>query len=169
LKFSGESNRRPASRGFTLVELLLVLTVLAVMAGATIVSLRGRTPQAELRLAAGDLQASIRYAATEANSQGVPHRVRLDPRQGVFVVEVVDDLAESGFSPARGRPGRARTLARGVRVSLDPPPAAAEDGSYLLEVDGREGGFAGTVIVANDAGVVRIETTPRIGQVRALK
>jgi prepilin-type N-terminal cleavage/methylation domain-containing protein len=93
------------SRGFTLIELILVMTVLTIAVSVTAPALanffRGRTLDSEARR----LLALIRHGQSRAVSEGIPVELWFDEQQGVFGLE-----AEPSYEPAD---------TRAVRFTLD--------------------------------------------------
>ena len=73
--------------GFTLVEMLLVLTMVGVMAGSVVVSFEGRTQGRALAAAAEDLAATARFATAEARLTQRPHRLAFDGNMRRYWVE----------------------------------------------------------------------------------
>jgi len=73
--------------GFTLVELLLVMLLLAVVLAYAAPSLSRFTNRRTLEDEAARLLALIRYAQTEAVTSGWPETVWLDPQEGCYGLE----------------------------------------------------------------------------------
>lgn len=97
------SRTRPSrNRGFTLLEVLLVLFLLALVMGLVGVSLSGRVSAAEARESARQVMAGLRWTRT---------RAILDKQEHVFVVD-----AENRTWQAPER--EAVTLPEGVEVVL---------------------------------------------------
>ncbi len=69
--------QRTASRGFTLVELLLTLTLILLLAGAVIFNFGSLQRGSQLDEGATQLEALFRFARAEASSTGRPVRVIL--------------------------------------------------------------------------------------------
>jgi general secretion pathway protein H len=78
--------RGDAARGFTLVELLLVVALMAIMS-AMVVSGSGMLSGTRLRSAAALIMSSIRLAITRANSIGRPVRIVFDLESGRLMLE----------------------------------------------------------------------------------
>lgn len=55
-------HRRRTSKGFTLIEMLLVIIIIGVLAGAVVVSLSGRAHEARVTRAKADLTGSLALA-----------------------------------------------------------------------------------------------------------
>ena len=133
-----------AAPAFTLVELLLVLTILAVFSGSVVVSLSGRGDAVALRTAANDLAAAIRLAASRARLTGQAHRVVMAAENGPFHIEALPD-GEDGFVAAPGMAGRERNLPKGVRVVELRDRDVRVDSPWSLEFFPDGSGFAGRV------------------------
>jgi type II secretion system protein H len=83
-----------AKAGFTLVELVLVMALLAVITAIAAPSLSGTLRQRQLADEARRILACTEYARDEALSQGVPIVLWMDPATGRF-----------GVQPKQGYPG----------------------------------------------------------------
>lgn len=87
--------RRDSRRGgFSLIELLMTLSIVGILAGLAIPNLRGMTYRARATEVAGDLEV-VRVATLNYN--GSAHRWPADAAQGVVPPELTDFLPE-GFS-----------------------------------------------------------------------
>ncbi len=101
-------------RGFTLVELVLVLVVMGIFASSVVVSLRGRLDDRALELATKDLTSALRAAQRGAKHTGVPHRLAFDSNHSGFRVEKL--TSPNQFSAIRGNAGRWRSFSERVQI-----------------------------------------------------
>jgi prepilin-type N-terminal cleavage/methylation domain-containing protein len=83
-------SRGAGQRGFTLVELLVVVIVLAILAGVAAIPATADGGAAALDLAQIQLQDAFVTAQTLAYSLGVPHGVVFDPATERFAVVAQD-------------------------------------------------------------------------------
>ncbi len=81
--------RGVAARGFTLVELLVVLAIIGLVLGLALPQLR-ELSGVELRSAARRLAGAARYASEQAAVRKSPHRIRFDFEQRAYRVEVAE-------------------------------------------------------------------------------
>lgn len=109
---------RDAARhlGFTLVETLVVVVVVAVLAGMTMLSLSGATGSAALRESAARLSRTAQYGQAYAVTRAAPCRLVIDRENRRFLLEREKDPAsEPGVYAAITEDGvRPFTLPRGV-------------------------------------------------------
>ncbi len=80
-----QQTRRQA---FSLVELMVVVILIGILAAMIIPEMKGTYEDALLRSASRDLVNAFSVAYSRAVSVNTPHRVRLDPRTGRYVVEM---------------------------------------------------------------------------------
>jgi prepilin-type N-terminal cleavage/methylation domain-containing protein len=71
--------------GFTLVELLVVLAILALMVGMTMPLLGNSVPRAAVGAAAAEIRAALRGAGSQAIAEGRTVVFRGDPGAGYWV------------------------------------------------------------------------------------
>ncbi len=95
---NGELTRTAGTRGFTLVELIIVMALLAVVAAISMPSLGRSMRERNLKDEAARFLAVTEYARNEAASQGVPMTVWIDPATQRFGVE-----AKTGFEGDESR------------------------------------------------------------------
>ena len=84
------STVRASDRGFTLVEVLIVVTIGAILAGLAIRGLRSLR-KADLREASAQLSGAMRYLFDRASTTGKIHRIVIDMETGTYWAEVSDD------------------------------------------------------------------------------
>lgn len=70
--------RSKASRGFSLIELLAVVTILMIMAASVATNIDFMIPGARLEACARILSTDISYARSSAIAQGLPYRIEYD-------------------------------------------------------------------------------------------
>src|SRR4029079_9802629 len=87
---NARSTVRPSDRGFTLIEVLLVATIAAVLAGLAIKGLRSLR-KADLREASAQMSGAMRYLFDRASVTGKIHRIVIDMETGTYWAEVSDD------------------------------------------------------------------------------
>jgi type II secretion system protein H len=155
-----------ARAGFTLLEMLMVVTIMAIFAGSLVVSLKGRQDEHALRAAAQDLSEALRYAAGEARLLGKPCRVEFSPALDEYHVEALD-LETVKFAPLDGRAGLAKPLTPGIKIAEFAPALAdadAQEPSIFFGADGS--GFSGKIKLKSRAGQVRqVQVIAQTGQV----
>jgi len=76
----------PMSRanGFTLLELILVMVIISVVLGMAAPSLRGFFSSRKAHDAAAGILSLIRYARSQAITEGRNYRLNLDPEEGAY-------------------------------------------------------------------------------------
>jgi len=82
--------RRAAARGFTLVEILVVMLIVALMAGMSIRGMRSLA-RSDLRASTSHLAGAMRYLFDRASTTGKYHRLVIDVDEGRYWAEVSDD------------------------------------------------------------------------------
>jgi len=125
--------------GFTLVELIIVMVVLAIVAGLSMPLLSGSIRQRHLKDEAARFLALTEYARDEAVSQGVPMSVWIDSATSHFGVE-----PKAGFD---GAPGRNRDFAMNPDIHFEIDKAANASGGSLMPVEFATDGSPATTSV----------------------
>ena len=82
--------RRPSARGFTLIEVMIALVIVALVAVVTVVGLRSMF-KSDLRATATRMAGSIRYLFDRASTSGRVHRLVFDFENRKYWAEVSDD------------------------------------------------------------------------------
>ena len=155
------------SRGFTFVEILVVLVLIGIMVGSAVISLRGRDEACALDMCAQDLATAIDFAAGQARTTQRPHRVAFGNDGTSFRVEALSPDTHAEFVPARGLPGTARSLGDAVRlvgVSTDGVEFSTLPDSIEFSPNGT--GFSGFVRLRSTEGdLVTVRVMAESGQV----
>lgn len=73
-------------KGFTLIEILLVLTIVVILAGGVVASLSFYQPYLKLRGVARDLITDLRYAQQLAVTEQINHSVKFFPTQKKYQI-----------------------------------------------------------------------------------
>ena len=84
------STVRATERGFTLVEVMLVVAIGAVLVGLSIRGFRS-VRKADLREASAQLSGAMRYLFDRASTTGKIHRIVIDMETRMYWAEVSDD------------------------------------------------------------------------------
>src|SRR5437667_8875553 len=101
LNCANQQCRSSSSRGFTLLELVVVLAIIAVLTAMIIPEMRGTYEDALLRSSARRLISVFELAYSRSVSLNQAHRVRLDRRSGRYLIEQRSRGGETlrGFVP----------------------------------------------------------------------
>lgn len=101
---------------FSLLELILVLTIMGILAGAAVVATSGRRPRESVAIGASDAACSLRTAMERARITGLPHRIIL--LHGAGSTSLRTEALENGvWTAAPGLAGRAHQMPSGVRCA----------------------------------------------------
>ncbi|GHT82705.1 hypothetical protein AGMMS49960_17470 [Betaproteobacteria bacterium] len=88
-----------AASGFTLVELLIVVTIIAILAAITAPSFEGMARKMALNGAASELAAGLQFARSEALRQGRPLIFKLDTERNWKVFRKPEGNAGTSYEP----------------------------------------------------------------------
>ena len=109
--------RRPVRQlGFTLIELVLVLLIIAVCASIAAPTLSGFARARALPNTATDLVTTARWCRVQSLSDGVEYRLNLDKQGGKWWV-TKDDGTGSNFTSVSPELGQERPLPEGVAIA----------------------------------------------------
>ncbi len=122
---------KPRRRGFTLIELMVVLVLIGIMTAMIIPEMRGTYEDAVLRSGSRELINVFNMAYSRAVTLNQLQRVRLDPGSGRYVMErrVRAGLGESGFAPVRDVPGGEGKIDARISMELHRPVEGLSDGA----------------------------------------
>ena len=146
------------ARGFTLVEMLVTLALVAILAGMSAMALNRMKTRGSFASATGDFLATLRTARAEAFARGNATVVVVDPSAGRWwsVEDVNGDFSLASFNPAAPAPAPDRLIYSGQLPagtsfgpqsgwgSALPPPWSGIPTGYvnIVLADGGSGGFA---------------------------
>lgn len=132
-----------AFAGFTVPELLIVLTIVGVVMAIAVPSAKGGLDRVSVRSAASDIRATLGYARMLAMSGGIPVAVEVDSIVGTLRVRRGDErILMRGIGQAHGvRLGK-------TRDSLTYDPRGFGRGAANLSIHVRRGTSVETVFVS---------------------
>ena len=132
---------RSRSRGFTLMELMVVILLISILSAVLVPEMRGTFEEALLRSSARQLVGACGVAYGRAVAEGRPHRLRFDPATGKF--KVGRSSADGAGTPSNvDLSGGTGSIDPRVSVQLRPganvSPAAVETISRRLVFSSKE-------------------------------
>lgn len=89
-QISGSGARRPRERGFTLIEIMVVLVIIALVGSLGIRGFRSLA-RSDLRTSTTNLAGAMRFLFDRASTTGKVHRLVLDLENSRYWAEVSDD------------------------------------------------------------------------------
>lgn len=103
-------------RGFTLVELIVVLVIVATLATMVIPRFAGSAQSAQLRENADQLLVMARYAQNYAVTHRSACRIVIDPQERRFGLEIQEDPLRrpDEFTVVKDGPAKPQTLGEGI-------------------------------------------------------
>ncbi|MBN1554206.1 MAG: prepilin-type N-terminal cleavage/methylation domain-containing protein [Phycisphaerae bacterium] len=114
------TGRHRRKKAFTLIELIVVIVLVAVLAGMVAPRLRGAGRGASLRAAAWRVFVAAQYAHDFAATRRRVCRLELDPDTGRFqlIAQADPEHRPDEYKPLEGGPGRAEQLEAPLRFAL---------------------------------------------------
>jgi hypothetical protein len=155
------------TRAFSLAEMIVVLTLIACLAGAVVVSLKDRDEMHKLNAAGQDLTAALRYAVANSQTLGRTHRVAFKDEWAQYRVEAARIDAPTEFEPARGLSGAWRPFPEGIsvdKVLVD--DIALDELPQWFEFPARTSAFHGSIALVDRLGdVMTVQVLPGTRQI----
>ena len=141
---------RPAARGFTLLELVIVLFLAGLVAALVVPSFSGTLESARLRSGASDVRAALNLARTLAVSGSSPRAAAFDIEGGRYAVEGESRsyVLPDGIRIESVRTGAEEATRGTVRVRFFPDGSAQD---------------AEIVVVSPGGGRLRVTVEPLTG------
>jgi type II secretion system protein H len=159
-------------RGFTLMELLLVMVVIAIAAGIAAPAMRGFTRGRRLPNTAQEIVTMTRWCRVQAISDSTIYRLNLDPTESKIWV-TKDDGTGRNFQPVVTDfvPGE-YYLPEGITLTTDIPEASDDSGNntgifVTFEPGGRSD--TGTISLHSDDATLDIQCLTAYGGFKILR
>ena len=137
-------------RGFTLLEIIIVITLVVLILGFTTLFFGNALPGARLNSAARELSAMMRYAKILAQNNGEPQTVLINLDTGRYGIEGV----------------QTKNIPEGINIRVtDPVTGEVSRGNYAVLF--HESGISegGTITLWNAKRTLNIELDPIVGSV----
>ena len=118
--FCSVGTRAGLDRGFTLIELMVVLVLLAILAAVIIPEMRGTYGHERLRSTGRDLLLGLNLAYSQAVTVQLPHRFLINGRENSYRVErpVLEEDGGLTFEPLAELTGASGRLAQGIEAEV---------------------------------------------------
>jgi len=116
----GQRHNGGARRGFTLIELMVVIIIISIMSAVIVAEMHGTYQEALLRSTSRELASAFSAASSRAVSVNRPHRVRLDLAAHRYFLER-SARGDSEFFPARDVPASEGALDSRISIKIREP------------------------------------------------
>jgi prepilin-type N-terminal cleavage/methylation domain-containing protein len=125
--------RTGSKQGFTTIELMVVMVIIALMSGLVVVSMGPALRDARLRTGCRIVASAMVYARSYAVTHRTNARVMLDkPTGAVWVLaQVTDERGETSLRPVLTQPGRRHKLPQGVKIANVRKPGIDEEEDFV--------------------------------------
>jgi prepilin-type N-terminal cleavage/methylation domain-containing protein len=152
---------------FSLIELMVVVTLVAILAVSISINLHGAQDDHALQMAAEDLASAIRFAYEESRIKSIAHRVSFADRGTSYRIESATGDQNQPYRPVVGVAGVYRHLASGIHIKTIKPSFGGQMDSTCEELPCvSPGGFDGEITLSNRRGdTIKIEILAGTGQV----
>lgn len=102
MRLEENSTKTSKVAGFTLVELMVVLVLIAIMSAVMIPEMKGTYEDSLLRSVGRNFTSAISLAYSRSVTLNQVHRLRIDPEENTYYVESeVSSTGVSGVAPER--------------------------------------------------------------------
>lgn len=137
--------------GFTLFEMLVVLTIMSLSAALVVPQLAGSLSKMNAGTAARKIAASLRYARSQAVTEHTPYLSEFDLRENRFEVRPTDWETKGKKNPKTAAPSRYR-LPDGVRLELDGDYSRGieKDSKYVILFYPTGGSSGGEILIRDE-------------------
>ena len=134
------STARPHRRAFTLVEMLVVVSIIGILSAAIVAEMRGTFEDALLRATSRQLAAAFSAASSRAIAVNRPYRIRIDKAAHRFFLQR-SRRGSLEFYPVRDIPAASGALDPRISLNVLRPEAypSQEAGEAALETGGSRG------------------------------
>lgn len=146
---------KAASPGFTLVELMVTIAVLAILASIATPMFGSLIQKNKLDAASGELTHLLQYARTEAVTRGVSVTVKTSDSNWVGAVSVATSSETLRQYGSEGINGASGVSASGTATSLTFRPSGTLSGSAIsITLCTLDGGSSGRVLSVSSSGLI---------------
>jgi prepilin-type N-terminal cleavage/methylation domain-containing protein len=152
------SRSKTGPKGFSLIEMLVVISVLAIVAAAAIPNLIAWRSGMQFRAAVSELRNDLESAKTRAVKENAKVTVAFNPTAGQYDMTYQDPGSNTILL-------KSQTLPAGVRI-------ASENPAYTLDSSGNKTSFSsrgtadtGTIVLANQQGKTKSISISFIGKI----
>lgn len=130
---------RPRFPGFTLIELIVVLALIAILTAVILPEMRGSLEESVLRSTARSLVAACNSANSRAIASGLPHQLVIDSSNHRYTIERAPDSSRP--RPANSPSSTPESAAIDPRIVVDlhhlePPTANSSQPTIEFHPDG---------------------------------
>ena len=126
--------KQPNNRAFTLVELVLVMTIIVVVIAIIAPSLKGFFQGRNLDNEARQFLSLTRYGQSRAIAEGIPVELWIDPRRNRYGLQGLSGYAETQTNPV------VYTLDQSVQIAFSQPNATLAHSNYWTQTIERSPG-----------------------------
>jgi prepilin-type N-terminal cleavage/methylation domain-containing protein len=160
-----------SATAFSLIELLVVITLIAILAAYVAVNIRGVQDDHALQIAADDLASAIRFGFEEYRLKGVIHRLSFADSGAGYRLEEATGDTEQPYRPVVGMAGVHRRFPAGVQIgAVEPSGEQRMDDACSELLCTQDGGFDGTIKLRNRQGeTITLKVLAGTGQVHVEK
>ena len=127
--------KRPFDRGFTLIEMMIVLVIISIMTVLMIPEMKGSYEEAQLRSNARKLRAAFKTAYSRSISTHRQHRVRIDLENSKLIVEERNSSSETPYIPLKDFDRKTSQLHPHVGIRFHQPVSEFSGGAGESEAE----------------------------------
>jgi prepilin-type N-terminal cleavage/methylation domain-containing protein len=162
--------RNRHKKGFTLMELVLVLTVIAICAAIAAPNLRGFAKGRMLPNTATALVSAARWCRVQALSEGVEYRLNFDTNNGKWWATKADDTG-TNFVNVDDDYGREFTVPEGIAIESVAFPSESQASNQGVFIAFRAGGKTdpATITLASESNNVKVTCESPLGSFHIVK
>ena len=157
------SDRALTTSGYTLLELVLVLAIIAITVAAVAPSLSGFATGRKTEEAAAQFVSLTHFARTQAISDGCVYRIAIDVAAGRWFLQVESG---DGFAELDSPYGRTFTVPENVQIETD---ASISDGLHVINFDASGRSDLATVKFVGPRGTVEVVCDAPIDEYHILR
>jgi len=139
------SRSRTGPKGFSLIEVLVVISILAIVAAATIPNLIAWRSGMQLRAAVNELRNDLESAKTRAVKENATVTVAFEPASGQYRMTCPDEDSNTILL-------KSQTLPAGVRIATENPAHTLDSLGNQTSFSSRGTAGACTIVLANQQG-----------------